>query len=330
MTAQTRFHVLISASDFARVGDDGIRLLCDAGCEITLNPGGTLTEEALIPLVADADAMIAGVEPITPRVLEAAPRLRLIARRGVGYDTVDVAAATARRIPVTITAGALTDAVADHTMALLLAVARRIPELDRLVKAGGWDRIPSVDVSGKTLGLVGFGAIGRAVAKRAQGFGVRVLAYDTLPDPVAAATLGATLCDLETLLAESDFVSLHVPLMPGTRGLIGEAALRKMKPTAFLINTSRGPVVDEGALIQALKESRLAGAGLDVFQHEPLRDLALAGLPNVVATPHVAAHTAETLARMERSCAEAVLAVCSGRRPAHVVNPEVYSRPTAL
>lgn len=330
MASQARFHVLISAPDFGRVGDDAIRLLRDAGCEITSNPGGTLSEQALLPLVADADAMIAGVEPITARVLEAAPRLRLIARRGVGYDTVDIAAATARGIAVAITAGALTDAVADHTMALLLAVSRRVPELDRLVKAGGWDRIPSVDVSGKTLGLVGFGAIGRAVAKRAQGFGMRVLAYDTLPDAATAEALGVTLCDFDVLLAESDFVSLHVPLMPATRGLIGEAALRKMKPTASLINTSRGPVVDEAALIEALRERRLAGAGLDVFQHEPIRDLSLAGLPNVVATPHVASHTAETLARMERSCAEAVLAVRGGRRPAHVVNPEVYSRPTAL
>jgi phosphoglycerate dehydrogenase-like enzyme len=318
--------VLISAPEFGRVGDSALRALRDAGCEIASNPGRTLTEEALLPLVGDADAMIAGVEPVTARVMAAAPRLKVIARRGVGYDTVDLAAATARGIPVAITAGVLNDAVADHTMALLLAVARRIPELDRLVKSGGWDRIQAVDVAGKTLGLIGLGAIGRAVARRAAGFGMRILAHDAAPDPAAAAAVGATLCGLDRLLAESDFVSLHVPLGPATRGLINETTLRRMKPTAFLINTSRGPVVDEAALLQALREGRLAGAGLDVFVHEPIRDRTLAELPNVVATPHVASHTTETLTRMEHSCVESVLAALRGRRPAHVVNPEVYDR----
>jgi D-3-phosphoglycerate dehydrogenase len=318
--------VLISAPAFGRVAGSALQDLRDAGCEVVSNPGGTLTPEALLPLVGDVDAMIAGMEPVTARVLDAAPRLKIVARRGVGYDTVDVAAATARGILVTITAGTLTDAVADHTMALLLAVARRIPELDRLVKSGGWDRIPAVDVSGKTLGLIGLGAIGRAVARRAAGFSIRVLAYDVAPDPAAAAAIGVTLCDLDRLLAESDFVSLHVPLGPATRGLINEAALRRMRPTAYLINTSRGPIIDETALLAALREKRLAGAGLDVFVHEPLKDRMLAELPNVVATPHVASHTNETLMRMERSCVDAVLAALRGQRPAHVVNPEVYDR----
>jgi phosphoglycerate dehydrogenase-like enzyme len=205
-------------------------------------------------------------------------------------------------------------------------VARKIPFLDRLVKAGGWDRIPSVDVWGKTLGLVGFGAIGQAVARRARGFGMRILAHDIAPDPAAAAALGVGLCDLETLLGSSDFVSLHVPLGPSTRGLIGEAALRRMKPGAVLINTSRGPVVDEGALLRALLDGHLAGAGLDVFAEEPTRNLELVQLDTVVATPHVASHTLETLTRTERACAEAVLEALRGGRPAHVVNPEAYGR----
>jgi D-3-phosphoglycerate dehydrogenase len=319
--------VLVSAPDFGRIGDEALRLLRDAGCRITSNPGsGTLTEDALVVAVADADAMIAGVEPVTARVLDAAPRLRVVARRGVGCDTVDVAAATERGVAVTITAGALTDAVADHAMALLLAVARRVPQFDRLVKSGGWDRVPGVDLGGKTLGLLGFGAIGRAVARRAAGFGMRVLACDVLPDAAAAEALGVTLCGQDTVLAESDFVSLHVPLGPTTRGLIGATALRRMKPSAYLINTSRGPVVDEAALLQALRDGTLAGAGLDVFEHEPTRNRALVELDSVVATPHVASHTVETVARMERSCAEAVLATLHGQRPAHVVNPEVYDR----
>jgi D-3-phosphoglycerate dehydrogenase len=322
-------HVLVSAPEFGRTGPGALQQLRDAGCRITTNPGGTLSENDLVRLVADADAMIAGVEPVTARVFDAAPHLRVVARRGVGYDTVDIAAATARGIAVTITAGALTDAVADHAMALLLAVARRVPQLDRLVKLGGWDRAPSTDVCGKTLGLIGFGAIGRAVARRAGGFGMRILACDSVPDEPSASALGVTLCDLETVLAESDFVSVHIPLSPATRRLIGAAALARMKPSAYLINTSRGPVVDEAALLQALRESRLAGAGLDVFEEEPTRNRALVELENVVATPHSASATTETLARMERSCAEAVLAVLRGERPPHVVNPAVYDRPRA-
>ncbi len=320
--------VLIAAPDFGRTGDEAVRMLREAGCEIISNPTNVrLTEETLVTLINTADAVIAGTEPITARVLDAAPQLKVIARRGVGVDSVDVAAATARGIPVTITAGVLTDAVADHAMALVLAVGRRIPQLDRLVKTGGWDRTPTVDVHGKTLGIVGFGAIGRAVAGRAAGFGMRMLAFDIAPDAAAAASLGVTLCDLDTLLRESDFITLHVALTPATREMMSDTALRQMKPTAFLINTSRGAVVDEAALLRALRDGRLAGAGLDVFHDEPVRDLALVRLEQVVATPHVASHTAETLVRMEQSCAEAVLAALQGGRPAHIVNPEIYSRP---
>jgi len=327
VTVPHRPKVLISAPGFGRTGDEAIGLLRGAGCEIIPNPTeATLTEEQLVGLVGDADAIIAGMERITERVLGAAPRLKIVARRGVGYETVDLDAATRRGIPVTITAGALTDTVADHTMALLLAVSRGIPSLDRSVKAGKWDRVPTVDVHGKTLGILGLGSIGRAVARRASGFGMRLLAHDALPDPIAAATLGVTLTDLDTLLAESDFVTIHVPLTPQTRGMICETALRRMKPGAYLINTSRGAVLDEAAVLSALREGRLAGAGLDVFQDEPVRDLSLAGLDQVVATPHVASHTAETLARMERSCADAVLAALRGERPHHVVNPQVYDR----
>lgn len=319
--------VLISAPGFGRTDDKALRILREAGCEIVINERGTeMSEQELLAAVGDTDAIIAGTEKITAAVLDAAPRLRVIARRGVGYDSVDVAAATARGIPVAITGGVLSDAVADHTMALILAVARRVPELDRLVKAGGWDRTPATDVWGKTLGIVGLGAIGRAVARRAAGFGMRLLAHDAQPDAAAASALGVALCDLDTLLVESDFVTLHVPLGPSTRGLIGGAALRRMKPTAVLINTSRGPVVDEDALLRALREGRLAGAGLDVFVHEPVRDLALVQLPNVVATPHVASHTVETLARMELSCADAVLAALRGERPRYIVNAEAYDR----
>ncbi|MDR7555195.1 MAG: phosphoglycerate dehydrogenase [Armatimonadota bacterium] len=313
--------------DVGRASDEPLRLLRDAGVEVVFYPkAGRLTEADLLPLVGDADAIIAGTEPITARVLAAAPRLRIVARRGVGLDSVDVAAATARGVVVTTTRGVNTEAVADHAMALLLATARRVAWLDRRMKAGEWDRAISIDVYGKILGVVGFGAIGRAVARRAAGFGLRVLAYDVAPDEGAARALGVRLCALDELLAQSDFVSIHVPLLPDTRGLIGETTLARMKPGAILINTSRGPVVDEAALLRALQSGHLAGAGLDVFVEEPPVDWTLVQLDQVVATPHVASHTRETLARMDRACAEAVLAVLRGERPAHVANPEVYAR----
>lgn len=318
--------VLIGVVGFGQTGD-ALQRLTDRGVVAIPNPtGATLTEDHLLGLVSDVDALIAGTEPVTARVLAAASRLRIVARRGVGLDSVDLVAATARGVVVTVTAGVLTDAVADHALALLLAVARQIARFDRLLKAGGWERSPSLEVSGRTLGIVGFGAIGRAVARRGAGFGMRLLACDVAPDARAAEALEVTLCGLDDLLAASDFVTLHVPLGPGTRGLIGEAALRRMKPTAVLINTSRGAIVEEAALIAALREGRLAGAGLDVFEGEPRPNPALVQLENVVATPHVASHTAETLARMDRSCVEAVLAVLAGDRPAHVANPEVYDR----
>jgi D-3-phosphoglycerate dehydrogenase len=322
-----RPRVLVSVAGFGRASEAPLQQLVTAGCDVIPNPTGSrLTEDAMLNLVTDIDAIVAGTEPITARVLDAAPRLKIIARRGVGFDTVDIPAATARGIPVTITAGVLSEAVADHAFGLLLAAARQIPHLDREVKAGGWDRSPAVDVHGKTLGIVGFGAIGKAVARRGAGFRMRVLAYDVAPDHAAATALGVRLCDFDTLLAESDFVTVHAPLSPVTRHLIGDAALRKMKAAAFLINTSRGDLVDEAALLRALREGRLAGAGLDVFHDEPVRDRELVSLAQVVATPHVASHTRETLARMESSCADAVIAALRGERPAHVVNPEVYAR----
>jgi phosphoglycerate dehydrogenase-like enzyme len=325
--APRRPRILTSAPGFGRTGDAALRMLRDAGAEIVAAPGeAVLTEDEMVGLVPDVDAVIAGTEPITARVLAAAARLRIVARRGVGTDSVDVTAATARGVAVTITAGVLTEAVADHAMALLLAVSRKVAMLDRLMKAGAWDRVPAADVHGKTLGIVGFGAIGRAVARRAAGFGMRVLACDAWPDAAAAAALGAQLCELPALLAASDAVTVHVPLTPSTRGLIGDEALSRMKSGTILINTSRGDVVDEDALLRALRAGRLAGAGLDVFHDEPTRHTALVGLDSVVATPHVASHTVETLARMEASCARAVLAMLRGERPDHVVNPEVYDR----
>jgi len=327
--AGSRHRVLVTAPGFGRVGNEAMHVLQQASCDVDVYGNeATLKEADILPLVEQVDAIMAGAEPITARVIAAAPRLKVIARRGVGYDAVDLAAATARGVVVTTTVGVLSEAVADHAFALMLAVARQIPEFHRKVKAGVWDRTPTLEVFGKTLGIVGFGAIGRAVARRGAGFGMRLLAYDIIADTTTAAALGVDLCPLDVLLTESDFVTLHVPLSPATRGLIGDETLRRMKPTAILINTSRGDTVDEPALLRALREGRIAGAGLDVFHDEPLLDFSLVELHNVVATPHVAAHTIDTQARVERAAAESIVAVLKGARPSHVVNPEVYDRPS--
>lgn len=329
--AESRHRVLVTAPGFGRVGNEAMHVLQQASCDVDVYGNeATLKEADILPLVEHVDAIMAGAEPITARVIAAAPRLKVIARRGVGYDAVDLAAATARGVVVTTTVGVLSEAVADHAFALMLAVARQIPEFHRKVKAGVWDRTPTLEVFGKTLGIVGFGAIGRAVARRGAGFGMRLLAYDIIADTTTAAALGVELCPLDVLLTESDFVTLHVPLSPATRGLMGEEALRRMKPRAILINTSRGDTVDEPALLRALREGRIAGAGLDVFHDEPLLDFSLVELHNVVATPHVAAHTIDTQARVEHAAAESIVAVLKGTRPSHVVNPEVYDRPSTL
>jgi glyoxylate reductase len=263
--------------------------------------------------------------------LAAAPHLRAIAQIAVGYDNIDVAAATARRIAVTNTPGVLTEATADLTFALLLATARRLPAAERFLQRGEWQRWDidlwcGADVHGRTLGLVGFGRIGQAVARRAQGFGMRVL-YSSRhrAEPAVEAELRAQHVPLDLLLAQSDFVSLHVPGGAATHHLIGVEQLCRMKRTAFLINTARGSVVDEAALIAALEEGLLAGAGLDVFEFEPQVPEALRRLPNVVLLPHIGSAVTSVRSLMCALAARDCGAVLRGERPQHLVNPEVFA-----
>ncbi|MBM4060534.1 MAG: D-glycerate dehydrogenase [Planctomycetes bacterium] len=268
-------------------------------------------------------------DPLGAEVIGSAPALRVIATIAVGHDNIDVPAATARRIVVTNTPGVLTEATADLTWALLLATARRLPAAERFLRAGEWrrwdvDLLCGADVQGRTLGVVGFGRIGQAVARRALGFGMRVLYADPEPAPEALAQeLRAQHVPLDLLLQQSDFVSLHVPLRESTRHLIGVAQLCRMKRTAFLINTSRGPVVDEPALVAALEEGLLAGAGLDVFEHEPRVHPGLLELPNVVLLPHVGSAVTSVRSLMCALAARDCVAVLRGERPQHPVNPEV-------
>lgn len=249
-----------------------------------------LTEDQLIPLVGDIEGCICGGDKWTARVFDAAPRLRALCKWGTGVDAIDLEAAANRGIAVRNCPDAFSVPVADTVFAFMLSFARRIPQLDRAIKAGGWERIDSVSLAECTIGVVGAGNIGQTVIRRARAFGMRILATDPRdPSPQFLDDTGAQMTSLETLLRESDFLTLHCDLNPTTRKLISAGELALMKPTAYLINTARGPIVDEKALIRALQESRLAGAGLDVFEHEPpARDNPLRFMDNVLLTPHLA------------------------------------------
>ncbi len=279
------------------------------------------TRDVLFCLVQDT---------VTAEVIAAAPRLRLIATMTITPEQIDVAAATARRIPVTTIPPIVTEATADLAMALLLAVARRVPEADGLVRDGVFPgaqsrRLEGHAVAGATLGLLGCGRVGQAVARRARGFGMRLLYTDpSRLDPSVEAALGVEWVPLPDLLAEADFVSVHVPLAPTTRHLVGSHELAHMKPTAYLINTARGPVVDEAALVAALREGRIAGAALDVFEHEPRVAPALLAMPNVVLTPHIGSAEVELRARMADVVVDNILAMVDGRRLPNCANPEIY------
>jgi len=287
----------------------------------------------VLQAIADKEGLISLVgDSIDMELLDRAPRLRMIAQIAVGYDNVDVAAATARGIPVSNTPDVLTDATADLTFALILALSRRIVELDGRVRRGEfkfWAPMLFLgrEVTGKTLGIVGFGRIGQAVAQRAKGFRMRVLYNDPRKvDPDLERELNAEPVDLGSLLSEADFVCIHVSLSEETRHLIGQAELALMKPKAYLINVARGPAVDEKALVEALRAGRIAGAGLDVYENEPALAPGLVELENVVLLPHVGSATLETRVKMASLAAENLRAGLEGRVPPNLINPEVLTR----
>ena len=283
--------------------------------------------------VAGKDALICLLtEKVDRELLDAAgPNLRIIANVAVGYDNIDVLGCTERNVAVTNTPGVLDETTADFTWTLLMAVARRLVEGDRLARSGAWrqwnlDQLCGTDVWGKTLGIIGFGRIGRAVARRAAGFRMRVIYYSTTRAPTEVeGELNAEYMERDRVLEQGDFLSLHVPLRVDTRGLIGPAELAKMKRTAFLINTTRGPVVQEAALVAALEQGMIAGAALDVFEHEPLISDGLRR-ENVVLAPHLGSASIETRTRMAMIAVENVIAFFSGKRPPTILNPDVLAR----
>ncbi len=281
--------------------------------------------------VRGCDALLCNItDRIDAAVLDAGrPTLRVVANFGVGYNHIDIAAATARNLPVTNTPGVLTDATADLAFALLLASARRLGEGERQVRARqwtGWEpmQLLGADVTGATLGLLGFGRIGKAMARRARAFEMRLVYWNrTRLSPAEEAETGATYLPREEVLAQADFISLHVAYTPETHHLIDAAALARMQRTAILINTARGSVVDEAALVQALRSGTIAGAGLDVFEREPQLDPGLFDLENVVLAPHLGSATIGTRTKMGLIAVENLLAATSGQRPPNCVNPQV-------
>jgi glyoxylate reductase len=272
-------------------------------------------------------------DTIDAPLLEACPDLKVVSNVAVGFNNIDVAAATQRGIVVTNTPDVLTETTADFAWTLLMAAARRVVEADRYVRDGRftqWEYMLLLggDIHGKTLGIIGFGRIGRAMARRARGFDMRILYQDAVAaDPATERDLGVTRTDTATLLRESDFVSLHTPLLPETKHLINAQSLKTMKKTAYLVNASRGPVVDEAALAQALKEGWIAGAGIDVFEEEPTVHPGLMGLPNVVLAPHIASGSSDTRVKMANLAVDNCLAVLEGKAALTPVNPEVPAKP---
>jgi len=310
-------------------GEERARI--EAACDVQYFKGkGMPSKSELSAGVVKADGLLGSAQlPVDSDVLAAAPKLRVVSNFGVGFDNVDLEAARERGVLVCNTPGVLSDAVADLTLGLLVALARRLPEAERFVREGGWGTRPGLalgtDVGGKTLGIIGLGRIGVAVAKRAHAFGMSITFHDKFREPPNVAPFCAYR-ELDDLLVEADFVSLHVNLGPETRGLIGARELTLMKPSAYLINTSRGQTVDQAGLVAGLRGGELAGAALDVMEEEPLPpDDPLLTLPNVILLPHIGSATVETRQAMRDLAIDNLLAALRGERPKAVVNPEVLS-----
>jgi D-3-phosphoglycerate dehydrogenase len=318
--------VLITATSFSEVTREPEERLIAAGYEVVHNPyGRPMTSEELRPLLQGVDGIAAGVDQFFPPAFDDADRLKVLARHGAGMDGVDVAECTRRGIVVANLPGANAEAVADMAFALMLAVARKIPEGDRTTKAGQWINTYGADLYGATLGLLGLGRIGKGAARRGRGFDMRLLAYDPLFDQEFAAQFRVERAtSIEHVMKEADFVSIHMPLNDQTRKCINAQRIALMKPTAVLVNTARGAIVDEEALADALEAGRIFGAGLDVYAAEPPTQSRLLKCARAVTMPHNSSNTPGALLAMGNGVVDAIIAVFQGRRPEYCVNPEVY------
>ena len=314
-----------------RIFEEALDILSKEGIDYEMNEGARLSKEELIKRMAGMDGLICLLsDRIDSEVLASNPNLKVIANVAVGYDNIDVDAATKQGVMVTNTPGVLTETTADLAFALLLGVARRIVEADKFTRAGryeGWELIQphlGVDIYGKTLGIIGMGRIGTAVAKRAnRGFDMKILYCDERKNEEAEKELGAELVEFDKLLEQSDFISIHTPLTEKTRHMFSTEQFKRMKENACLINTARGPVVDEGALVKALKDGEIKGAGLDVYEEEPKIHPELAKLDNVVLLPHIGSASVETRTTMATMAAKNMVAGLNGKQPPNLVNKEV-------
>jgi D-3-phosphoglycerate dehydrogenase len=310
---QIKYRILITSTSFGKTDPLPLQNLQAHGCEVIENPyGRPLKEDELISLLADVDGVIAGLDEFTQKAIQSAKRLKVISRYGVGMDNIDLEAARAKKIRVTSTPGANTQAVADLTIALMLAVARKITRADISTRQGKWERFYGHSLYRKTLGILGLGRVGQAVFRRSAGFEMKALAYDPWQKELIEKTDGIKYADLQDLLSYSDFVTLHLALSEKTHHLIGEKELSLMRPTAYLINTARGSLINEEALYQALKNKVIAGAALDTFTDEPPRASPLLTLENVVVTPHIGSYTYEATLEMGLAAVENLISSLEG------------------
>lgn len=307
--------ILVTATNYSRYCQAGKKILQDAGCEIIENPNGRpYTFEELKELVSDIDGVVAGVDDWNERVFQLAPRLKVIARFGVGIDNINLDDAKKYGIAVCNCPGINTSAVAEQAVALMLGLTREIPFLNKQVKEGKWPRSMMHELKSRTVGLLGFGAIARDVAGKLAGFGPKVLAYDKYPNMDAAGKLGVEMTELETVLRESDIISIHLPALPDTKGIICQETIGKMKDGVFLVNTARGVLVKEADVTEALKTGKIAGFATDVYEEEPVKaDNPLFSLENCITTPHTSAETFENCEQTSVHTAEMILDILSGK-----------------
>ncbi len=294
-----KYRILVTSTSFSKVDPLPMERLKEYGCEVSENPfKRPLKEKELHPLLEGMDGVIAGLDEFTRAAITGRKRLKVISRYGVGMDNVDLEAARELGIKVVNTPEVNTQAVADLTFGLMLGLSRMIPKADQSTKSGQWGRYIGRGVYQKTLGIIGLGRIGKAVAERARGFAMNVLAHDVKEDEIYARSAGIEYCSLDALFSRADFISLHCDLNPGSKGIIGAREFGLMKRTAYLINTARGGLIEEEALYAALKDGRIAGAGLDAYLHEPPKESPLLSLDNIITTPHIGSYTHEALLEM--------------------------------
>ena len=310
--------VLIATRSFGSASPRPMQMLTDAGVEIVwVDANSPSVQDEILKLVPEVSAIIVGLVPITEKIIEKSTILKIITMYGVGVNHIDLKAAQKKGVIVTNCPGSNDQAVADLTLGLMLTVARNIPQIDRDIRAGSWNKYQGGELWQKKLGLIGLGNIAKGVVHRAKGFDMQIIAYDPYASAEVADVLGVQLLSFEEVISTSDFISLHAPLTEETKDMFGSEQFKKMKPTSYLINTARGGLVDEPALYAALSSGDIAGAGLDVFVEEPLKNSRLVELKNVVLTAHTGTHTKESIERMGIMAVENVLRVLRNETPAN-------------